>query len=154
MWLINFQKNSGKLFLEDNLQLKYIMMQDMFSSTHPVSVLALRGDDQDDPDLFPVVLPVDLQESTRETLYSNDAVSGISNILSPSNSSFSNANSQRRPPERQMSNFMSQEEGMEWSNTTLTQLIKVKKGIIGYIKAIIDLIYSPPAEHPPKPSEF
>jgi hypothetical protein len=153
-WSMNSQENGGKLSPEDDLQLKYVMMQDMFSSTRPVSVLALRGDDQDDPDLFPVVLPVDLQESTRETLYSNDAVSGISNILSPSNSSFSNANSQRRPPERQMSNFMSQEEGMEWSNATLTQPIKVKKGITGYIEAIIDPTHSPPAEHPPKPSEF
>jgi hypothetical protein len=163
-WSMHSQENVGKLFPEDDLQLKYVMMQDMFSSTRPVSVLALRGDDQDDPDLFPVVLPGDLQEfkfevlsrrSTRESLYSNDAASGISNILSPSNSSFSNADSPRRPSERQMSNFMSQAEGMAWSNATLKQPIKVKKGTTGYIEAIdIDPTQRPPAERPLKPSEF
>jgi hypothetical protein len=162
-WSMNSQENGGTIPLEDDLQLKYVMMQDMFSSTRPVSVLALRGDDQDDPDLFPVVLPGDLQEfkfevlsrwSTRESLYSNDAASGVSNILSPSNSSFSNADSPRRPPERQMSNFMSQEEGMEWSNATFKQPIKVK-GTTGYIEAIdIDPTQRPPAERPLKPSEF
>lgn len=163
-WSMDSQENGGKLSPEDDLHLKYAMMQDMFSSTRPVSVLALRGDDQDDPDLFPVVLPGDLQEfkfeglsrqSTRESLYSNDAASGISNILSPSNSSFSNNNSPRRPPERQLSNqtFMSQEEVMEWSNANLlSQPVKVKKGTTGYIEAIdIDPTYRPPAERPPKP---
>uniref|UniRef100_A0A093VL02 Grainyhead-like protein 2 like n=1 Tax=Talaromyces marneffei PM1 TaxID=1077442 RepID=A0A093VL02_TALMA len=163
-WSMDSQENGGKLSPEDDLHLKYAMMQDMFSSTRPVSVLGLRGDDQDDPDLFPVVLPGDLQEfkfeglsrrSTRESLCSNDAASGISHILSPSNSSLSNTNSPRRPPETQLSNqiYMSQDEGMEWSNAALpTQPVKVKKGATGYIEAIdIDPTYRPPAERPPKP---
>jgi hypothetical protein len=135
----------------------------MFSSTRPISVLSLRGDDQDDPDLFPVVLSSGLQEfkfegvswqSTRESLFSNDGASGISNILSPSNSGSSNADSTRRPPEGQMSYFMSREEGMEWSNATLTQPIQVKKGTTGYIEAIdIDPTHRPPVERPPKPSK-
>ncbi|EED19919.1 CP2 transcription factor, putative [Talaromyces stipitatus ATCC 10500] len=157
-WSMESQENGGKLSPEDDLQLKYTMMQDMFSSTRPVSVLSLRGDDQDDPDLFPVVLPGDLQEfkferlsrqSTRESLYSNDAASGVSNILSPTTSSFSNANSPRRPSHT----LMSQEEGMEWANPNLiNQPVKVKKGTTGYIEAIdIDPTYRPPAERPPKP---
>lgn len=162
------QENGGKLSPEDDLQLKYAMMQDMFSSTRPVSVFGLRGDDQDDPDLFPVVLPGESQEfkfepltrqSTRESLYSNDAASAASNILSPTNSSFSTANSPLRPLERQLSShtFLHHEEGMEWSNPTTvpSQPVKVKKGTTGYIEAIdIDPTYRPPAERPPKPSEY
>jgi hypothetical protein len=34
--------------------MKLANVQDMFTSTRPVSVLYLRGDEQDDPDLFPV----------------------------------------------------------------------------------------------------
>lgn len=162
-WSMDSRENGGKLSPEDDLHFKYAMMQDMFSSTRPVSVLGLRGDDQDDPDLFPVVLPGELQEFkfkglSRQSTYSNDAASGTSNILSPSNSSFSNTNSPRPPPERQLSNqtFMSLDEGMEWSNATLlTQPVKVNKGTTGYIEAIdIDPTYRPPAERPPKPSEY
>lgn len=168
-WSMDSQENGGKLSSENDLHLKYTMMQDMFSSTRPVSVLALRGDDQDDPDLFPVALPGDLQEiklegltrqSTRESLYSNDTASGITNILSPTNSNFSSANSPRRPPERHPSSHALLNPdggGMEWSNgniNTIAQPMKVKKGTTGYIEAIdIDPTYRPPAERPPKPSK-
>jgi hypothetical protein len=162
MWSMDSQENNGKL-TEDDLQLKYSMMQNMFSSIRPISVLSLRGDDQDDPDLFPVVLPGDLQEfkfeslskrSTCESLYSNDATSGMSNFLSPTKSSFSNNNSPQEPPPRHLSDqpSMSQDEGMDWP--LLTQPVKVIKGTTNYIKAIdIDPTYSPPAERTPKPSE-
>lgn len=161
-WSMDSQ--DGKLSPEDDLNLKYAMMQDMFTSTRPVSVLSLRGDDQDDPDLFPVVLPGDSQDfkfeplsrrSTRESLYSNDA--GASNMLSPTNSSFSTTNSPRRPPERQpSSHIFLDDERMDWSNPSLlSQPVKVQKGTTGYIEAIdIDPTYRPPAERPPKPSEY
>jgi len=48
---------------EEDLHLKLASLQDMFSSTRPVSVLYLKGDDLDDPDAHPVQLsgsPVDL----------------------------------------------------------------------------------------------
>jgi hypothetical protein len=45
---------SSKPSLEEDLQMKLDSLQDMFSSTRPVSHLNLRGDPQDDPDLFPV----------------------------------------------------------------------------------------------------
>jgi CP2 transcription factor len=161
-WSIDSQ-DGGKLSPEDDLHLKYTMMQEMFTSTRAVSILNLRGDEQDDPDLFPVVLPGESQEfkfqplsrqSTRESLYSNDAAS---NILSPTNSSFSNANSPRRPEERQLSHtFLNHDEAMEWTNPSpLSQPVKVKKGATGYIETIdIDPTYRPPAERPPKPSEY
>jgi len=49
-------KGSGRLSAEEDLHVKLTTMQDMFTSTRPVSVLYLRGTEQDDPDLFPVHL--------------------------------------------------------------------------------------------------
>lgn len=48
---------------EEDLHLKLATLQDMFTSTRPVSVLYLRGEDLDDPDMHPVQLvgePTDL----------------------------------------------------------------------------------------------
>lgn len=41
---------------EEDLHIKLASLQDMFSSTRPVSVLYLKGEEQDDPDLHPVQL--------------------------------------------------------------------------------------------------
>lgn len=43
--------------LEEDLHFKLQTLQDMFTSTRPVSVLYLRGEDLDDPDAHPVSLP-------------------------------------------------------------------------------------------------
>ncbi|KAG5942602.1 hypothetical protein E4U53_007217 [Claviceps sorghi] len=43
--------------LEEDLQMKLQTLQDMFTSTRPVSILYLRGEELDDPDLHPVSLP-------------------------------------------------------------------------------------------------
>ncbi|KAL4979197.1 CP2 transcription factor-domain-containing protein [Aspergillus desertorum] len=51
------QDGAGKMSVTDDLHEKLALLQDMFSSTRPVSVLSLRGDEQDDPDLYPVQLP-------------------------------------------------------------------------------------------------
>jgi hypothetical protein len=48
---------------EECLQMTLVGMQDMPSSTRPVSVLFLRGSPEDDPDLHPVKLPVNDVES-------------------------------------------------------------------------------------------
>src|SRR5208282_6381139 len=47
----------GRLPQEEDLHFKLQTMQDMFTSTKPVSVLYLRGAEEDDPDLHPVALP-------------------------------------------------------------------------------------------------
>jgi hypothetical protein len=58
--------NSGaRPAAEEDLHMKLITLQDMFSSTRPASVLYLKGDEQDDPDLHPVQLsgtPQDLSK--------------------------------------------------------------------------------------------
>ncbi|KAH8692671.1 putative CP2 transcription factor [Talaromyces proteolyticus] len=163
-WSMDSQENGGKLSPEDDLHLRYSMLQDMFSSTRPISVLNLRGDEQDDPDLFPVALPSQKfdhlsRQSTLESLRSVDGGSGASVILSPTNSSIS-LNSPRRPPELQLPNNASNrnDDGIDWSNanlqsSTLNQPTKVRKNTTtGYIEAIdIDPTYNPPAERPPKP---
>ena len=58
-WSVSSQGSTGKGAIEDDLHSKLAMMQDMFSSTRPVSVLYLRGYDDDDPDTYPVSLPGD-----------------------------------------------------------------------------------------------
>ncbi|PFH55187.1 hypothetical protein XA68_10488 [Ophiocordyceps unilateralis] len=50
----------GHMTMEEDLHCKLQTLQDMFTSTRPVSVLYLRGEDSDDPDLHPVSLPGDM----------------------------------------------------------------------------------------------
>ena len=66
-WSVSTADSSGegRSAAEDDLHQKLVTMQDMFSSTRPVSVLYLRGLDLDDPDLHPVHLsgePLDLMK--------------------------------------------------------------------------------------------
>ncbi|OAA59846.1 cp2 transcription factor [Niveomyces insectorum RCEF 264] len=49
--------NGMRLAVEEDLHCKLQTLQDMFTSTRLVSILYLRGDELDDPDLHPVSLP-------------------------------------------------------------------------------------------------
>lgn len=53
----------GPMTIEDDLHFKLQTLQDMFSSTRPVSVLYLRGEELDDPDLHPVSMRGDASPS-------------------------------------------------------------------------------------------
>ncbi|CAG8971535.1 hypothetical protein HYALB_00005431 [Hymenoscyphus albidus] len=82
--------------LEEDLHFKLQTMQDMFTSTRPVSNLYLRGAEQDDPDLHPVALagePLDLTkvDSRGATIWQQRSGdnSGTSSLVSPSPSSIS-----------------------------------------------------------------
>ncbi|KAF7596421.1 hypothetical protein BBP40_001728 [Aspergillus hancockii] len=55
-WSMSSQ-DGDRMSMEDDLHMKLALMQDMFTSTRPVSILGLRGDEQDDPDMYPVQLP-------------------------------------------------------------------------------------------------
>ncbi|OJD10302.1 hypothetical protein AJ78_08638, partial [Emergomyces pasteurianus Ep9510] len=57
-WSGDSNNESGKSSLEEDLQIKLCTLKDMFSSTRPLSALHLKGDPQDDPDLFPVQLGI------------------------------------------------------------------------------------------------
>ncbi|KAF3053480.1 hypothetical protein E8E11_010012 [Didymella keratinophila] len=50
---------------EEDLHIKLASLQDMFSSTRPVSVLYLKGEEQDDPDVHPVQLSSTSQELSK-----------------------------------------------------------------------------------------
>jgi hypothetical protein len=56
-WSISSQGSTGRPVAEDDLHHKLANIQAMFTSTRPVSVLYLKGYEQDDPDLYPVSLP-------------------------------------------------------------------------------------------------
>lgn len=65
-WSMSSQSSTGcRIQAEEDLHLKLRTMQDMFTSTRPVSVLYLKGYDQDDPDLFPVHLTGEPQDLTK-----------------------------------------------------------------------------------------
>ena len=64
-WSVSSQGSTGRPVMEEDLHLKLATVQDMFTSTRPVSVLYLKGLPQDDPDLFPVSLPGQPQDLTK-----------------------------------------------------------------------------------------
>lgn len=87
----------GRLPLEEDLHFKLQTLQDMFTSTRPVSVLYLRGDELDDPDSHPVSLPGEPLDLTKVESRDSSAwrersgresVAG-SSLVSPSPSSLS-----------------------------------------------------------------
>lgn len=55
----------GRGGAEEDLHVKMMTLQDMFTSTRPASVLYLRGADEDDPDLYPVKLSGEPQALVR-----------------------------------------------------------------------------------------
>ena len=88
----------GRMTMEEDLQIKLQTLQDMFTSTRPVSVLYLRGEDLDDPDRYPVALPGDmsppskLETSTKDgpNWQARSAKSSVTgSLVSPSPSSLS-----------------------------------------------------------------
>lgn len=97
--------NSGtRAPAEEDLHIKLASLQDMFSSTRPVSVLYLQGDEQDDPDLHPVQLVSSPQELSKLDTATTDAQmwegqstnTGASSIVSPTPSSQSIPSDKRR----------------------------------------------------------
>jgi hypothetical protein len=144
-WSFGSQDQPEKMSLEDDLQSKLLMMQEMFSSTRVVSVLALRGDEEDDPDLYPVRLPTESESVKMEPLSRQNtgaSQSMESLILSPTSSNVS-LNSPRfngRPlPGKEAKGPIVIPRGLDDPRT-------------GYIEAIdIDPTYRPPVERAPKP---
>ena len=114
-WSVSSQGSNGRPPVEEDLHMKLATMQDMFTSTRPVSVLYLKGYEQDDPDVFPVSLPgepTDLTkvgQSDRKTSSDRKALSEStptnSYIASPSPSSRSMPSDSRpcEPPSFQKS---------------------------------------------------
>ena len=168
----------GRLPIEEDLHFKLQTMQDMFTSTRPVSILYLRGSEQDDPDLHPVALagePLDLTKVDsrgsavwQQRSSDRSSTTGTSSLVSPSPSSISlhsqamgtsvpNAPGhwgdfqQLAPAEVQSSN-------PQQLASPPDQLTKVPKtdetgSLSGWIEALgVDTAYKPPViERPIKP---
>ena len=101
-WSVDSEgEGSSRLSAEEDMHVKLATMQDMFTSTRPISVLYLRGAEQDDPDLFPVHLSgeQDLQLLTRQETWESkpSAASSPASSASPTSSSISTITPNRRP---------------------------------------------------------
>ncbi|VCU40071.1 Bgt-4869, partial [Blumeria graminis f. sp. tritici] len=176
-WSMSSASSSGgRLPVEEDLYLKLQTMKDMFTSTRPVSILYLRGSDQDDPDLYPVTLPgepldltkVDSRVSTIWQQRSNDrgSNSGIASALvSPSsnNTPLSGQGiSASVPANPHWSDYSAMAPGELHSSNPQhlasppDQPIKVAKtdetgNLNGWIEALgVDPSYKPPLERPKK----
>ncbi|KAI9052576.1 hypothetical protein LZ554_003919 [Drepanopeziza brunnea f. sp. 'monogermtubi'] len=99
-WSVSSASSAGgRMPIEEDLHFKLQTMQDMFTSTRPVSILYLRGSEQDDPDLHPVALagePLDLTkvDSRGSAIWQQrrsdrSSTTGTSSLVSPSPSSLS-----------------------------------------------------------------
>lgn len=148
---------------EEEANEKLQTMQDMFTSTRPLSVLYLRGTDLDDPDLHPVQLSGDTQDLTEEiwARRRSSVATTTSSFVSPSPSSASlSQHGDNFSPERREwveRSYQQLQPGLG-STTSLEIPVKVKQVqnettmLSGWIEAIgIDPSYQPP-EHKTPPA--
>lgn len=174
--------SAGRATVEEDLHLKLATMQDMFTSTRPVSVLYLRGDDVDDPDLHPVQLPTELSDLPR--LDSRDegwdrrqsvgtsGTAGPSTLVSPASSSSGHGlrsatvQSPRQGPTdwglfQAIAPTSLQSSNPQHLASPPDQPTRVPKlepeddsGLPAWIEALgVDSSYRPPPERPVKPGE-
>ncbi|KAL2831068.1 CP2 transcription factor-domain-containing protein [Aspergillus cavernicola] len=152
------QDGCGKMCAGDDLHEKLSLLQDMFSSTRPVSILALRGDEHDDPDLYPVQLP-DARDYIKELSGGNpfNIDRNPSQEFSPTSSHLS-INSPCHPPNVMQANLLYDSEYSRPSSEApdnkgvFKYPVKVSKVPSGYLEAVdIDPTYRPPAERQPRP---
>lgn len=153
----------GRPALEEDLHFKLQTLQDMFTSTRPVSVLYLRGEETDDPDLHPVSLagePTDLTKvESKDSWQVRSGRSSTANslLVSPSPSSMSlhsQASATGGPaPWNDFQGTGSRSPGRRMSDQP-TKVSKVDKSgnLTGWIDAIgVDPTYKAPPERQVKP---
>ncbi|KAI0018177.1 CP2 transcription factor-domain-containing protein [Xylariomycetidae sp. FL0641] len=145
--------------LEDDLHFKLQTLQDMFTSTRPVSILYLQGEDMDDPDKHPVSLPgepTDLTKvETKDAAAWRSARSSVigSSLVSPSPSSMS---IHSQPGGSGAWNEVHSGGDPALSRHGSDQPTKVSKAdekgsLSGWIEALgVDPSYKPPTEKPIK----
>ena len=177
-WSISSASSAGgRLPIEESLHFKLQTMQDMFTSTRSVSILYLRGSEQDDPDLHPVALagePLDLSkvDSTGSAVWQQrsdrSSTTGTSSLVSPSPSSISlrsqamGASAPNVPTQwgdcQQLAPAEVQAQNPQRLANPADQLTKVPKtddtgALSGWIEALgVDAAYKPPMiERPIKP---
>jgi hypothetical protein len=171
-WSISSQGSGGRPAAEEDLHQKLSAVQDMFTSTRPVSLLYLKGAEQDDPDLFPVSLPGEgkdkftaRRESWEPKQSGGDASPSTSSLTSPVPSSRSMPDnkvyrSSTIKPSRQTSGDWPMSATLPSTNfatiiesePTRVKTIGSTAEVPGWIEAVdIDPTYVPPVERIPKP---
>ncbi|KAI8947561.1 CP2 transcription factor-domain-containing protein [Xylaria longipes] len=149
-----------RLSHEEDLNIKLQTLQDMFTSTRAVSVLYLRGEDLDDPDLHPVSLPggsadlshVDSKDSVAWQARSARNSVAESSLVSPSPSSIS-LQSQAAGAASWAEKPRISGESRQLSDQP-TKILKTDDAgnLSGWIEALgVDPTYKPPVEKPAKP---
>ena len=166
-WSVDSEVEGMKFSAEDDLQMKLVTMQDMFSSTRPLSVLFLRGDPEDDPDLSPVKLPGDDPEGKEivrtSTWVSRQSTSDSPNSVagSPSSSSASQITPKRKFADMQHP-AIREEGGSEYENEpsgSALRPMKIPKTEAGLaitpdlFAVDVDSSYQPPTERPIRPGK-
>ena len=136
-----------RLTLEEDLHFRLQTLQDMFTSTRPMSILFLRGEEGDDADLHPVSLPGDLSPFTREgrNFQARSGQSSVrSSLVSPSPSSLSLAS--------QASGWQNYENRVNNDQVTAVSKADDSGTLSGWIEALgVDSSYRPPVDRNPKP---
>lgn len=167
-WSMDSRDDADRVSLEDDLHAKLAVMQEMFSSTCPVSSLNMQGNKQDDPDLFPVQLPNDDAQSSLPSKRSDlRALRGNgpgfdetmpSPVISSPRPLISQPTNADSGYQTSLSSRGSSLPGSEFS---LSHPVKVQRinsepsASTGYIEAMdIDPTYRPPAERRVKPSKL
>lgn len=150
--------------LEEDLHFKLQTLQDMFTSTRPVSILYLRGDDLDDPDAHPVSLPGESVELTK--VVSRDSTTWRSEQSSLTGSSLVSPSPSSLSLHSQVSiagGVNPQWQGLQRVNTPTTRQVvevptRVKQtrdeagNLSAWIEALgVDASYKPPPERTAKP---
>lgn len=138
-WSMNsVTSTGGRGSAEEDLQIKLVTLQDMFTSTRPASVLYLRGAEQDDPDLHPIRLsgePQDLikADTTNPAAWDRESVhtAASSSVVSPSPSLNSLAGCRRGSNMQQPTPFggPSRENSNEWPKQPQTALMDLQSPI-------------------------
>lgn len=141
---------------EEDLQTKLLALEDMFTSTRPVSMLFLRGEEGDDPDLHPVHLTG--EPATNNALHRTDTTEssswdqGSSSIVSPTPSNHSRQSLERTDSAalRRKASFQQGVMGYEWAGQFHDGPARVQRTAHGgmlpeWIEAVgVDGAYRPP----------
>lgn len=148
--------------LEDDLHFKLQTLQDMFTSTRPVSILYLRGDDMDDPELHPVSLPGEPTDLTKveskdtaawQIRSARSSIAG-SSLVSPSPSSMSLHSHSANPSQWNEFQGAGEPPASRRTSDLPTKVAKTDDdgNLSGWIEALgVDPTYKPPTERPAKP---
>jgi hypothetical protein len=124
--------SGGRGSAEEDLHMKLMTLQDMFTSTRAASVLYLRGDDQDDPDLYPVKLSGDqltlVRTDTQDSSTWDRQSTQTSSAVSPTPSSQSLSGARRDSNVQQPTPFpgTSRVNSSEWRSNPQTATMDIK----------------------------